>query len=282
MVSHDSPQNLASSMVQQFFISGFVTSQNQFENQNFNGYGSDLRDSNTFPQSLGLMPSTHSHGERMSRSIDLVQAPSMEQDSEVSHTRHLMDLLGAANATNHQPQGLSLSLGPHMLASQVQYRQRSTNSDFVSPSYLFPEEYARKDCNPGFEQVNNHYSYTCNAFASSSTVQSRSSSTSYGTESFSVAIKKSRYLKPAQVLLEETVSVNAKAAGINNEKLVGKLFSSRRRGALGLCSELKAELCCNGFIPADRHELQVKFTKLVALLDEVSPLSENSGCRFGF
>ncbi|KAF2324621.1 hypothetical protein GH714_015686 [Hevea brasiliensis] len=269
MVSQDSPPNSASSLVQQFFISGSVTSQNQFENQNFNAYGSDLRGSHMFPQSLGVLPSVHSLGERMSRSIDLVQSPSVAQESEISHTRHLMDLLGAANATNHQAQGPSLSLGSHMLASPVHYRQRSINSDLVNPSYLFLGEDTRKDCNPGAEQVNDHCSFTGNAFALSSTTPSGSSSTAYGKEYFSIDIKNSRYLKPTQLLLQEIVSVGGKAVGINNEKYVGKLFPGGRRGALGLSSELKAELCCNEFVQADRHDLQVKLAKLVALLEEI-------------
>ena len=124
-------------MVQQFFISNSIPSQNQFENQNFNNYSLDLGGSNTFHQSLGALPSIQSLGERMSRSIDLVQAPSLvPQEPEISHTRHLMDLLGAANATSQQAQGLSLSLGCHMLSPQVHYRQRSINSDIFNSSYL--------------------------------------------------------------------------------------------------------------------------------------------------
>ncbi|KDP38561.1 hypothetical protein JCGZ_04486 [Jatropha curcas] len=266
MVSQDSLPNPATSMLQQLFISDSINSQNQFENHNFNGYGSDLRRSNTFPQPLGVLPNIQSLGERMSRSIDLVQAPTVPPESEISHTRHLMDLLGAANATNHQ---LSLSLGSHMLAPQVQYRQRSVNSDLVSPSYMIPGEEARKACNPEVERANDDYSFSGNAFALSSTVFTRSSYTSYGTESFAIAIKNSRYLKPAQILLEEIVSVSSKAVEINNEKYVVKLLPGGRRGALGLSSELKAELCCNGLVPAERHDLQVKIAKLIALLEEI-------------
>ncbi|EEF52634.1 bel1 homeotic protein, putative [Ricinus communis] len=270
MVSQDSPPNPASSMVQQFFISDSITSQNQFENQNFNTYGSDLRGSNIFHQSLGVLPSVQSLGERMSRSIDLVRAHSIvSQESEISHTRHLMDLLGTANAANQQAQGLSLSLGCHMLAPQVQYRQRPVNSDLFSSSYLIHGEEARKACNPVIEQVNDEHPFSGYAFASSSTSLSRSSCTSYGTESFAIAIKNSRYLKPAQMLLEEIVTVSGKATEINNEKYVGKLFPGGTRGAFGLSSELKAEWCSNGLLPADRHHLQVKITKLIALLEEI-------------
>lgn len=268
MVSQDSSSNSASSMLHQFIISDSVTSQNHFQNQNFDTFGSDLVGSNTFPQSHGVLPSIQSLEERMSRSIDLVQTPSVAQESEISHTRHLMNLLGAANETNRQAQRLSLSLGSHMLVPQVQYRQRSFNSDLMSPSYLIPrEEEAREAYNPGGEQVNNDYSLIGSGFPSSSASLSRRSTTAYGTESFAVAIENSRYLKPAQSLLEETVRVSCKAVEISSEKYVRKLI--RCRGSLGLSSELKAELWGNGLVQAEKHEVQLKIAKLIALLEEV-------------
>ncbi|CAK7346311.1 unnamed protein product [Dovyalis caffra] len=270
MVSQDSPPNSASSMLHQFIISDSITSQNQFQSQNFNAFGSDLRGSNTFPQSHGVLPSIQSLEERMSRSIDLVRASSVAQESEISHTRHLMDLLGAANETNHQAQRLSLSLGSHFLVPQVQYRQRSFNSDLISPSYLIPREgEAREAYNPGDEQVNNDYSLIGSGFPSSSTSLSRPSSSAYGTESFAVAIGNSRYLKPAQSLLEEIVHVSCKAVEMSNEKYVRKLFRCGQRGSLGLSSELKAELWGNGLVQAEKHEIQLKIAKLIALLEEV-------------
>ncbi|XP_065880924.1 BEL1-like homeodomain protein 11 [Euphorbia lathyris] len=264
MVSQDSPPN-------QFLVPDCITNQNQYESHSFDAYGSSLRSCNAFPQSLGVLPSIQTLGERMCRSIDLVESPSATQESEASHTRHLMDLLGAANASNmnQQAQGLSLSLGSQMLAPQVQYRQRTINSHLFSPGYLIPAEDERKDCNPDVEQVNNDYSFTDNAFASSSNLLSRFSSNCYGTESFGIAIKDSRYLKPTQILLEEIVSLGSKAIEISNEKYVGKLFPGNRRGSLGFYSELKAELCCNSPLSADRHDLQVKIAKLIALLEEI-------------
>ncbi|KAJ6953154.1 hypothetical protein NC652_004987 [Populus alba x Populus x berolinensis] len=149
-------------------------------NLNFSVSGPDLRGSNTFSQSHGVLPSIKSLEERMSRSIELVQVPPAVQESEISHTRHLMDLLGAANETNHQAQ-----------------------------SYLVPREEAREAYNLGGEQVNDDYSLTGSGFPQSSTSLSRPS-TSYGTESFAVAIGNSRYLKPAQSLLEEIVHVEGR------------------------------------------------------------------------
>ncbi|XP_050219097.1 BEL1-like homeodomain protein 11 [Mercurialis annua] len=239
MVSQDSPPNPASSMVQQFFVSESFTSQNQFQNQNFNAYGSDWRgNNNSFHHNI--------------QSFD--GSSLIPQESEISHTRHLMDLLGAANANNHQAQSLSLSLGCHMLVPQVHYRQRSMNSDFFSSG------------NPGIEQVNDDESFSGNAFG-----LSRSSSTSYGTESFGLTVKNSRYLKPAQMLLEEIVSVGGKAVEMNNEKFMAKLFPGGRRGASGFSSELKAQLCSNNNnnLPPDKQHLQVKIAKLIALLEEI-------------
>ncbi|XP_011048824.1 PREDICTED: BEL1-like homeodomain protein 11 [Populus euphratica] len=268
MVSQDSSSNSASSMLHQFIISDSISSQNQYQNQNFDVFGSDLGGSNTFPHSHRVLPSIQSLEEGMSRSIDLVQAPSEAQESEISHTRHLMNLLGAANETNRQAQRLSLSLGSHMLVPQVQYRQRSFNLDLMSPSYLIPrEEEAREAYNPGGEQVNNDYSLIGSGFTSSSASFSRRSPTAYGTESFAVAIENSRYLKPAQSLLEESVHVSCKAVEISNEKYVRKLI--RCGGSLGLSSELKAELWGNGLVQAEKHEVQLKIAKLIALLEEV-------------
>ncbi|XP_011028917.1 PREDICTED: BEL1-like homeodomain protein 11 [Populus euphratica] len=268
MGSQDSPPNSASGMLHQFIISDSIASQNQFQSQNFSVFGPDLRGSNTFSQSHGVLPSIKSLEERMSRSIDLVQVPLAVQESEISHSRHLMDLLGAANETNHQAQRLSLSLGSQMLVPQFQYRQRSFNSDLMSPSYLVPREEVREAYNLGGEQANDGYSLTGNGFPQSSTSLSRPS-TSYGTESFAVAIGNSRYLKPAQSLLEEIVHVSCRAVEISNEKYVGKLFPCGQRGSLRLSSELKVERWDMGLVQAEKHELQLTIAKLIALLKEV-------------
>ncbi|KAE8057170.1 hypothetical protein FH972_013882 [Carpinus fangiana] len=267
MVSQDSSANPASSSIHPFTISNSIHDQNHFQNQHFDAYGSALRGSDTLPQSLGVFPSVQSLGERMSRSIDLVRASAVAEEPEISHTRHFMDLLGAANENNHHAQRLSLSLGSHMLVPSVQYRQRSLNSDLISPSYLISGEEARDACNPGVEHVSNDYSFTGNAFAAASSSLNRSCPVSYGTESFAAVIANSVYLKPAQSLLKEIVNVSGDAVEINNEKYVEKLSRGGRN--LGLSSELKAELYSNGLLSAEKHELQVKISKLISLLDEV-------------
>ncbi|PON90968.1 Homeodomain transcription factor [Trema orientale] len=274
MVSQDSPPHPDTNIVHQFLISDNISTQTQFENQHFNAYGSNFRGNNiTFPPSLGALPSIQSLGERMSRSIDLVQPQTTAEESQLSHTRRLMDLLGAANDTNHQAQRLSLSLGSHMLVPSVEYRQRSFNSDLITPSYLISgEEEAREVCNPGLEHVNDNYPFSGTSLASSSASLNRSYSTLYGAESLATVISHSRYLKPTQSLLEEIVNVGGKAVEISNEKYVDMLLRGGRRGgggALSLSSELKAELCSSGIISAEKQESQVKMAKLISLLEEV-------------
>lgn len=268
MVSKDSPPNPASNMLHQFIISDSITGQNQFENQHFDAYGSAVRTNNSYSQSLGLLPSIQCLGERMSRSMDLVHAPAVAEESEISHSRHLMDLLGASNETNHQAQRLSLSLGSHMLVPSVQYKQRSLSSDITSTNYLFCGNEGRQVCNPGFEHVSDDYSYTGGTFTSSSTSLNRSCS-SNGTESFASAMGNSKFLKPAQSLLEEVVNVGGRAIDKNDERYIGNLYHGSRRGGQRLSSELKAEFCNNGMLSAEKYELHLRIAKLISLLEEV-------------
>ncbi|KAH7567218.1 hypothetical protein JRO89_XS07G0033700 [Xanthoceras sorbifolium] len=269
MVSKDSTQNPSSSMLQQFIISDSMSGQNQFENQHFDAYGSALRGNNTFPQSHGLLPSIQSLGERMSRSMDLVQAPGVAEESEMSHTRHLMDLLGASNESNHQTQRLSLSLGSHMFVPSVHYKQRSLNSDIVSANYLFcGGGETREVNNPGMEHVSDDYSFTGGTFTTSSASLNRSCSTD-GTDFFSTAVGNSRFLRPTQSLLEEVVNVGGRNIDLSDDRYIGKLYHHSRRGGLRFSSELKAELCSTGILSAEKHELQMKIAKLISLLEEV-------------
>lgn len=209
----------------------------------------------------------------MSRSIDLVQAPTTAEESEISHTRHLMDLLGAANESNHQQQAhrLSLSLGSHVLVPPVHYRQRPLNSEFLSSNYLLSGEEVREACNPGVERMCDDYSYPSSAFAAApSTSLNRSCSTSYGPDCFINAVANSRYLRPAQSLLEEAVNVVGKGIDLSNAKYIGRLSRSGRKGGLGLASELKAELCGNnGSVSAEKKDVQMEMARLIGLLEEV-------------
>lgn len=175
-----------------------------------------------------------------------------------------MDFLGASNES-HQPQGLSLSLGSQMLfPCDEKYRHQTLNPHgLINPNYFMPQ--AQEPCNPPPVEhlTNNDYFFTSGStFASSSNLLNRSPSTStYGAESFASVIANSRYLKPVQTLLEDLVDVG----GNVNEKYAEKLF----HGSRTLSSQLKAELQNNRHLFADKHEHQVKISKLIALLDEV-------------
>ncbi|CAN0906583.1 BEL1-like homeodomain protein 11 [Linum grandiflorum] len=82
-------------------------------------------------------------------------------------------------------------------------------------------------------------------------------------------MKESRYLRPAQLLLQEVASVGGRRVEVSNETYVMNLIQSRGRG--GLVSKLRAELCtitANLQTP-EKQELHVTISKLVALLEQV-------------
>ncbi|KAK8551820.1 hypothetical protein V6N13_120256 [Hibiscus sabdariffa] len=261
MVSRDSPPpNPTSSLLHPFIVSDSLHSQSQLGGQHFDAYGSTVRGNhNTFPQSLGLLPSIHSLGERMSRSMDLLPAPTVTKESEICQTRHLMALLGAANETNHQNQRLSLSLGSHMLGP-------SLNFGIASSSYLLSGAEDREVCDPGVGNVRDDYSFTANTFASASTSLHRPFATTYGAESFATAIVNSRYLKPTESLLNEVVNIGGKNV---EENFFRKLYKGDRGESSRLSSELKAEFCSNEIQLPEKHELRVGLAKLIGLLEEV-------------
>ncbi|XP_058780754.1 BEL1-like homeodomain protein 11 [Vicia villosa] len=248
-------------------MSNSMTHQNQFENQDLLGSGyvssSSLRNNNAYSQTF------HHNIEQLS------------QGSEMSHTRHLMDLLGAANDNNnHQTQqGLSLSLGSHMLVvpTSDEYRNRSLNQGLmtINPTYFMSAQEQTRD-QPVVENNNNNnltsdyfYGSFGSGGSSNNSLLNRSTSTSYGNESFGSVIGNSRYLKPVQSLLEDLVDVGGNVIDRMNEKYAEKLFHASRTGARTLSSELKAELRIHGHLLADKHEHQVKIAKLISLLDEV-------------
>ncbi|GFP95148.1 bel1-like homeodomain protein 11 [Phtheirospermum japonicum] len=151
---------------------------------------------------------------------------------EDSHERRLMDLLGTSNdVASNPPQRLSLSLG----------------SVPCGQSRLFnPAGYL----NPGLDYSfapfnNNHHHQSC--------------STSYGNEP--LVIGSSRYLKPAQSLLQEMVSVGGSDIDASNQKYVEKLSRAGKKGSYGLSSDLKAEFTDS--------ELYMCLLKLLAMLEEL-------------
>jgi len=223
------------------------------------------RHNNAFPEALGTFPSI-----------------GVGDGSEISHTRHFMDLLGAANESNHhQPQGLSLSLGSHMLLPSDEYRhhQRPLNPGLINPSFYMSGQEPRVACNPPVEHLTSDYFFnTATATFVSSSSSSSSAPLNRSTnsipyapppESFASVIGNSRYLKPVQSLLEDLVDVGGKVVDRINEKYVEKMFHGNRGAARILSSELKAELRNNGPLTADKHEHHIKIARLISLLDKV-------------
>lgn len=259
MVSQEIQTNpTSSSSLHHFLISNNpISSENHFDNPHFDAYGSDhinIRVNSTNPysdhQSLvsTQFPTIQSLGERMSRSINLVHDPSSivnhddhRHQSHMGHTKHLMDLLGAPSEPTHGSNRLSLSLGSEVLHTP-QYRPRTFSSELMHQAYsnLVSSSGDQENCNPA------DYSFMGNT-----------SFTAY-------SISNSMYLKPAQSVLEEIIDLGSKNIELNDVK---RLFMSSR----GLCAELRAELLNNsGFLSADKHDLQVKISKLVTLLEQVS------------
>ncbi|XP_047267222.1 BEL1-like homeodomain protein 11 isoform X2 [Capsicum annuum] len=104
MVSKDSPPPSHSSILHQFINSDSITS--QIGSQHFDIYQSDLSGNTTSSTNTAYQP----HHGVLSRSIEFVNPPHFTTDSDVSNSRHLMDLLGASHDANQQAQRLSLSL----------------------------------------------------------------------------------------------------------------------------------------------------------------------------
>ncbi|GMI96271.1 hypothetical protein HRI_003296400 [Hibiscus trionum] len=190
--------------------------------------------------------------------MDLLPSHIVTEESEISQTRHLMDLLGAANESNsnHQSQRLSLSLGSHRLGS-------SLNPKFASASNFLP----------GAEGVSDDYPFTGHTFASSSTTLHQP----YGAESFANAIANSRYLRPTRSLLDELVNVGCKNV---EENLFGKSYLGDIAGGSRLSSELKAEFCSNEMVLPEKHELQIRLSKLIGLLDGLSADTRNTTSKW--
>ncbi|KAI4374957.1 hypothetical protein MLD38_012889 [Melastoma candidum] len=201
-----------------------------------------------FPHSLSCSTAEDPLG-TMTRSMDL--------ESEITHTRHLMGLLEATanngNGTGNLSRMLSLSLNSPMLGPNQcnDYGQRSFNSEFVNPGYLAVPGVAREACN-----VNNGG----HAFPVPSPLPT--------------TLGNSRYLRPAQSLLEEAVSICDSFGGVPNDSFMQKLCGGRREFAR-FAAELKAELCSHEAISADKIEIQAKLAKLVSLLEEVEARFDN-------
>ncbi|CAA0821986.1 BEL1-like homeodomain protein 11 [Striga hermonthica] len=164
---------------------------------------------------------------------------------DMIHERRLMDLLGTPNPA----QRLSLSLGSGP-CSQIRP---------FDPAHLY--------INPGPDRITMAADYSFpgnnNAFATTLTSFSNyhhhpCSASSNGQESFAGS---SRYLKSAQSLLMEMVSVAGKDIEDSNRRYVDKLSRAGRKGFYGLRPDFKPEF--------SDSELCICLVKLIALLEEV-------------
>ncbi|XP_057731721.1 BEL1-like homeodomain protein 11 [Arachis stenosperma] len=246
-------------------MSNSMTNQNQFEGQELDAaYGSCLRNNPAFTtESIGGVFSImepHHHA--------------LASGSEMSHTRHLMDLLGAAaNESNHhhhnhhqrRPQGLSLSLGSHMIVpSHDEYSRHNSRSfvnGFMNPNnYFIPAQDSRA--------VENNLTSDYYFNSATTTTTFASSSASFGSESFAALIGNSRYLKPVQSLLEDLVDVGGNVVDRINDKYVEKLFHGGRNSSRTLSSQFRNNIN-TGVLSAEKQEHQIKIAKLISLLDEV-------------
>lgn len=256
MGRQDSPPT--SNTLHQFLNPDSNSNETQIENQHLDAFGADLT-GNEYHHSMRPLPDIQSLGERMSRSIDLLQVLPPANQSEINHTRQLPNLLDQTpNESGAYTQKLSLSLGSWMLPPPTQYRERPSSSNLTSPTY---------SCNPAVDHISNDYSISDSSFASSLPSHYQVSPNFYGTESYMIAIGDSKYLKPAQSLLEEAVSVGGKLVQVSNEEYIKKLAPTDK-GSLGVCSELRSDLF-NNVLSLEKQQLEAKLSKLISLLEQV-------------
>ncbi|CAA0843419.1 Peroxidase 9 [Striga hermonthica] len=156
--------------------------------------------------------------------------------ADMTHEGRLMDFLGTQNPA----QRLSLSLGSGPCSQIRPFSPAHLNP---GPDTLLMGDYSFS----GIITNNNHHDQSC--------------STSYGQESSAEAIGSSRYLRSAQSLLLEMVSVGGEEIEAHNRKYAHKLSRAGRKDCIGLRPNLHPEL--------SDSELCVCLLKLLALLEEV-------------
>lgn len=269
MVSQDSSSNESMSVMFHQYTPDMAAGPTNFPNhcctKNWDG------------QSSNVLPSIQSLGERIYRSMDLVQS-STSEDSEMFRQRHLMNLQAGKESDDQDfssalGKGLTLSLYSH-LPSDVKipsfnYREADPIVNQIDPSYLTTGEEPR---------------VRINAYEVPSMLQNHSCSISSNEVAPSLVIWNSRYLKPAQSLLDEVISV-IKDVELKPDKQMRKDKSVRRilqDGTTGLRECTKAgklvhdqtrnTLCSNERSSANNHDIQIRVEKLVALLEEVCTL----------
>lgn len=238
MVSEEYPTNTHSSILHQFIIANSMNgARNQLGSENFDGYDADTGAGcafNSFGSIPGSMPSFQA-------------AQVMDQSNE--RTIHA--------------QRLSLSLGTCTLVFPVQEREKIFNSALMNPPALMPQVTNARtvSSHPGSYYISNDYPPAGSGSAFSSGLASR-------TEYLALTVGNSKFLRPAQSLLDEVVKVSGNAIDLMNEKYVKRLSSDSKWGSLKLRSELNAELS-NNECYKEKHGLHAQLLKLIALLEEV-------------
>ncbi|XP_077240023.1 BEL1-like homeodomain protein 11 [Tasmannia lanceolata] len=237
------------------------------------------RNSNALSQLNCVLPSVQSLGERMYRSVDPVDPVQVlsSEDSDICWRRHLMSIQsGKERDRQHfnsaKCKGLSLTLGSNLpsnvLIPSFHYRQTDPNLNLAGSSHVIGRGRPSDILNPGMKQTRDDYSFcggdTIDNTYGSTVSQDHSGSNSNELVSITSIVRNPRYLKPAQHLLKEVVSVN-KAVGIDSSKL----HKDRVLGAAIKAGKTTIEQTRNMYLYAEKHDIQNRITKLVALLHEV-------------
>ncbi|KAL5999172.1 hypothetical protein ACLOJK_040622 [Asimina triloba] len=261
----------------------------------------DGRSSNSmaFVQFNGaLLPNEQMLGETLSRSVDLVH-----EDNEICRTRQLMDC-NPHKYCSSQGQGLSLTLGSHLPTDipipSFGYSQTKLQVNQAGCSGLSSREEPGGVHDHGMRQMREDYlfcgsSNKDNRFTTSSMSQSHSRQATDEVASFRTILQNSRYLKPAQNLLQEVVSIG-KDLEIDSDRQPRQDISRRRVQQSGVgtsvmvaeagrhsanqqkTSGVLTEGVCSS---ANIHDIRIRIAKLVALLDEVDSRYEQYCQRIG-
>ncbi|XP_077247998.1 BEL1-like homeodomain protein 3 isoform X2 [Tasmannia lanceolata] len=248
------------------------TSRTSFEDHGYSLQW-DGRNRNAFTQLNHVLPSVRSLGERMCRPVDLVQ-PSWSEDSEMCPKSNLM-ILQSGKESEYQDflsaegKGLSLTLGSHlpseMLIPSFHYKQTNPNLNLVGSSHVIGRGGLREHS----REVYSFCGHAMDSTYASRVSQNHSNSTSNELPSFTSMFCYSRYLKPAQNLLEEVVSVGM-VDGIDSSKLrKDRVLGVSTKAGNSMITQTRNMFSGNNSLSEETHDIQLRITKLVALLDEV-------------
>ncbi|KAI0511301.1 hypothetical protein KFK09_011926 [Dendrobium nobile] len=171
---------------------------------------------------------------------------------------------------------LSLSLGSHMESmNSYNYKKTHTLSNDISSNSLVHEDVMVESSSSCAEHAK-HECMTCDGDAASSGCGSRSSDANYY-DSISIVsfVQNSRYLKPAQLLLDEVVCVNKNSdielsseekmdgtdavdeLSCGRPQFTGEEMDSKKGNMKFLC------------LTKEKQDIETRITKLVALLEEL-------------